>query len=162
MRKKIIGIMGPGAGAKEIDVKNAFELGKLVAEEGWILLSGGMNSGVMDAANKGAREAGGLTVGVLPTSDKLAASAAVDIPIITDMGSARNNINVLSSELIIACGMGPGTASEIALAIKGGKNVILLNDNEKSKVFFKSLSNELVCITESPEGAIRIVKEILN
>lgn len=162
MRKKIVGIMGPGAGAKEIDVKNAFELGRLIAEEGWVLLSGGMKSGVMDAANQGAKEAGGLTVGVLPTSDNLAASDAVDIPIVTGMGSARNNINVLSSELIIACGMGPGTASEITLAIKAGKKVVLLNDSDESKLFFKKLSEEHVFLSESPEDALGIVKEILN
>jgi len=74
----------------------------------------------------------------LPTGDSSAASYAVDIPIVTDMGSARNNINVLSSDVIIACGMGPGTASEIALAVKNGRKVILLNDMEESKVFLQN------------------------
>jgi uncharacterized protein (TIGR00725 family) len=56
--------------------------------------------------SKGAREAKGLTIGILPTKDRASISEAVDIPIITDMGSARNNINVLSSDAVIACGVG--------------------------------------------------------
>ncbi len=57
-RKKIIGVMGPGDLATETDIKNAYELGKLIAQEDWILLTGGRNVGVMDAANKGSQEAG--------------------------------------------------------------------------------------------------------
>jgi len=63
--------------------------------------------------------------------------------------NARNNINVLSSDVVIACGMGAGTASEIALALKGNKKVILLNDNEESKCFFKTLSPQNVYIVDS-------------
>ena len=55
--------------------------------------------------SKGARVAKGLTIGILPTKDRAFISEAVDIPIITDMGSARNNINVLSSDVVIACGV---------------------------------------------------------
>ena len=64
--------------------------------------------------------------------------------------------------LIIACGMSAGTASEIALALKGNKKVILLNDNEESKGFFKSLSLENVYIVNSPGRAIETAKEIIG
>ena len=159
MKKKIIGIMGPGPGATPRDLDHAYALGRMIAEEGWILLTGGMNIGVMDAASRGAGEAGGLVIGILPTGDRSRASDAVDIPIVTDMGSARNNINVLSSDVVIACGMGPGTASEIALALKAGRKVILLNDMEESRAFFTKLSSSLVFPVSNPAEAINLVKE---
>ncbi|TAK09532.1 MAG: cytochrome, partial [Candidatus Manganitrophaceae bacterium] len=137
--KKIVGVMGPGERAREGQVLSAYELGRLIAEEGWVTLTGGRNAGVMDAVSRGAKEAGGLTVGILPTRDQKMISDAVDIPIITDMGSGRNNINVLTSDLIIACGMGTGTASEVALALKAHKPVILMTENEDGKRFFKGL-----------------------
>jgi len=162
MKKIVIGVMGPGANASKIDLQNAYELGQLIAQQGWVLLTGGRNAGVMDAASKGAKAANGLTVGILPTDDTRAVSDAVDIAIVTDMGNARNNINVLSSDVIIACGMGAGTASEIALALKANKKVILLNENEESKVFFKNLSLDSIYIANNPINAIDIVRAVLS
>jgi uncharacterized protein (TIGR00725 family) len=160
MRKIIVGVMGPGAGAKGTELTSAYELGKLIAQQGWVLLTGGRNVGVMDAASLGAKAANGLTIGILPDNSN-AISEAVDIAIITDIGNARNNINVLSSNVVIACGMGAGTASEVALAVKGNKKVILLNDNEESKSFFKNLSPENVYVVNSPGEAIKTAKEII-
>lgn len=162
MRKIIIGVMGPGERAREEHIRNAFELGRLIALEGWVVLSGGRNAGVMDAASRGAKEAGGLTIGILPARDRSIISTAVDIPIITDMGSARNNINVLTSDLIIACGLGTGTASEVALALKANTPVILLTENEEGKRFFKALKPKLVFIAKEPSEAIQMAKEILS
>ncbi len=78
----------------------------------------------------------------------------MDIAIVTDMGSARNNINVLSAHVVVACGMGAGTASEVALAIKAGKPVILLDDNWESMAFFRGLAPELVQVAMTPLEAI--------
>ncbi|MGK7900854.1 MAG: TIGR00725 family protein [Hormoscilla sp.] len=157
MKKIIIGVMGPGTGAKTQDLENAYELGRLIAQQGWVLLTGGRNVGVMDAASRGAKAANGLTIGILPTRDKTGISPAVDIPIITDLGNARNNINVLSSDVVIACGMGVGTASEIALALKSDKKVILLTDNKEAKAFFTQLSPKHVMLSNSPEDAIGLI-----
>ncbi len=154
--------MGPGEQAKARDLQNAYELGCLIAQEGWILLTGGRNAGVMDAANQGAKSADGLTLGILPGCDRNNISNYVDIAIFTDMGSARNNINVLSSNVVIACGMGAGTASEIALAIKGNKPVILLTDDRESQAFFKKLSPDNVYIVESAVDAIAIAKSLVK
>lgn len=154
--------MGAGAGASEIDRQNAYKLGEMIAQQGWVLLTGGRNVGVMDAASKGAKAANGLTIGILPSDNTNNISDAVDIPIITDMGNARNNINVLSSNVIIACGMGAGTASEVALAIKANKKVILLNDSEESQIFFSSLSKDNIINAHLPEEVIKIVKGILS
>jgi uncharacterized protein (TIGR00725 family) len=161
MRKIIIGVMGPGANATPSDLESAYELGKLIAQAGWVLLTGGRNVGVMDAASRGAREANGLTVGILPSSDTHTVSEFVDLAIFTDMGNARNNINVLSSDVVIACGMGAGTASEVALALKGNKKTILLNSDEKSKSFFRNLSKDSVLLAENPVAAIQIARQIL-
>lgn len=162
MRKTIIGVMGPGVNATKTDLENAYELGQLIAQEGWVLLTGGRNAGVMDAASKGAKAVNGLTIGILPTNDTSAVSDAVDIAIVTDMGNGRNNINVLSSDVVIACGMGAGTASEIALALKNYKKVILLTNHSESKVFFQSLSENYILIANTPAAAIEIVREVLS
>ena len=162
MKKTIIGVMGPGDSATEIDINNAYKLGKLIAEEGWILLTGGRNVGVMDAASKGAKDSGGLTIGVLPHNNPKNVSDSVDIAIITDLGNARNNINVLSSDVIVACGMGLGTTSEIALGLKNGKPVILLNKHQESQQFFKVLDPNLMFIAVDTKQTVKLIKEILK
>ncbi|QIZ70201.1 TIGR00725 family protein [Oxynema aestuarii] len=160
--KIAIGIMGPGLGATKLDCDRAYRLGAEIARHGWVLISGGRNVGVMDAANRGAKSAGGLTVGILPTDDRWGVSEAVDIAIPTGMGSARNNINVLASDVTIACGMGPGTASEIALALKANKKVIILNDRPESQQFFQSLSPQRAIVVDSVEAAIAQVRAIVD
>lgn len=162
MRKTIIGVMGPGNQATDTDLQNAYQLGQLIAQKGWVLLTGGRNVGVMDAANKGAKSANGLTIGILPGNNTDGVSEAVDIAIPTDLGNARNNINVLSSDLVIACGMGAGTASEIALTLKANKQVILLNSDRLSQSFFQNLGPQKVHIANTPELAINITTSILS
>jgi uncharacterized protein (TIGR00725 family) len=162
MRKIIIGVMGRGENATANDLQNAYILGQLIATQGWVLLTGGRNVGVMDAVNKGAKSADGLTIGILPgDNNQDGISSSVDIAIFTDMGNARNNVNILTSDVVIACGMGAGTASEVALALKAKKQVILLTDDEESKLFFKKLLPENVHIVESAENAIATAKIIL-
>ena len=162
MRKTIVGVIGPGRDAGTEEIEAAFEVGKLIALEGWVLLSGGRDVGVMDAVNKGAKAADGLTVGILPSGDTASMSTAVDIPIVTSMGQARNNINVLSSEVLIACGLGAGTASEIALAIKAQKKVILLGGNREGRAFFKSLGKDGVHLVDNPHQAIDTAKRLIG
>ncbi|MDJ0690129.1 MAG: TIGR00725 family protein [Xenococcaceae cyanobacterium MO_188.B32] len=162
MRKIIIGVMGPGNLATPTDLNNAYQLGQLIAQNRWILLTGGRKAGVMEAASKGAKMAGGLTVGILPGSNTDGIAEGVDIAIVTDLGNARNNINVLSSEVVIACGMGTGTASEVALALKNQKKVILLNENQESQQFFCSLSPENILIANNPEQALELTKKIVS
>lgn len=123
---RIVGVMGGGRAAAA-DMESARELGRRIAREGWILLNGGRASGIMAASAQGAAENGGITVGVLPDETGAGASAHIQIPILTGMGSGRNIINVLSSHVVVACPGGPGTISEIALALKYGKTVVLLN-----------------------------------
>ena len=125
MRKPVVGVMGGSAVPLEVE-DTAFALGQAIAQRGWILLNGGRNCGVMAASSRGARQAGGMTIGILPDRDASAAAPDLDVAVVTGMGDARNLINVLSSDVVIAMPGGAGTASEVALALKNGKRVILL------------------------------------
>jgi len=142
MSKIIIGIMGPGEGATEIDIENARQLGLKIAQNGWTVLTGGRSSGVMHAAMRGAKAGNGLTIGVLPGQNKNGMSPYVDIPVITGMGEARNAINILSSDAVVACGIGLGTTSEISLALKNRKPVILYETGKLSEDFFSSFDRK--------------------
>ena len=161
MSKIVIGVMGVGSATSE-ELQLAYNLGKSIAENNWVLLTGGRKAGVMDAASRGAKSADGLVVGVLPGRDSTIRSPAVDIAIVTDMGNARNNINVLSSDVIIACGMGLGTASEVALALKNHKLVILLNQSQLTERFFASLTTENLFSAQTVEEAIALIQEIIK
>lgn len=153
--------MGPGEKAKDYERENAYQLGKLIAKQGWVLLTGGRNVGVMQSAMEGAKSLKGLTIGVLPDRNLNNMSPFVDIPIITDLGNARNNINVLSSDVIIACGLGLGTVSEISLALKNNKKVILLTDHDLGIRFFQSLTKDNLFIAHSPEEVVKLIECLL-
>lgn len=154
--------MGPGENATPEDNEIAFELGKAVAEHGWVILTGGRSFGVMDAAMKGAHEGNGLTIGVLPNDNSVNSSDNADIKILTGMGSARNMINVLSSHVIVVIGMAAGTASEVALALKSNKKVILLNQDEITIRFFKNIGTYKVMVSSSVSETIAMIKDYLS
>ena len=118
----IISVIGAGSCTKEI-YKTAEKVGTLIAKRNAILVSGGLD-GVMEAASKGAREAGGITVGILPGFTKDDANKYVTIPITTGLSHARNIIVVRSADAVIAVSGEYGTLSEIAIALKLGKPVI--------------------------------------
>jgi uncharacterized protein (TIGR00725 family) len=161
MRRIIVGVMGQGEGARQEDQDAAEALGELIAAEGWILLTGGRDAGIMRAANKGAKKIPqSLTIGVLPSAST-PASPQIDIVIKTDMHEARNNINVLTSDIVVACGhLGPGTASEVALALKALKIVILLDCPETAYAFFKELG--AIVRTDTPKNVINEIKTALR
>lgn len=89
-------------------------------------------------------------------------SEGVDLAIITDLGNARNNINVLTSEVIIACGMGLGAASEVALALKNSKPVIFLDEDTQAWEFFRQFAPKEVFFVTTPSQAIEIAKTLLK
>jgi uncharacterized protein (TIGR00725 family) len=125
MRKLRIGVIGPSEAHAEL-CSLAEDVGRRIAEAGAILICGG-GSGVMEAASKGAKSAGGITIGIIPGTNENEANQYIDIPIITGMGHGRNIINVWSSDAVIAIGGGYGTLSEIALALRTDKPVIGLS-----------------------------------
>ncbi len=154
----IIGVMGGGVATPE-DEKAAYILGGLIAENGWVLLNGGRKTGIMNASANGAKKQGGLTIGILPDNDRRMVSEYIDIPILTGMGSARNYINVLSSDIVVACPGGPGTISEIALALKHGCHVILFNFNI-GPLFDKYADKGLLYYSETHDQVIEKIKEL--
>lgn len=146
------------------DIDNARRLGQLIAEKDWVVITGGRNSGVMHAACEGAHGAQpkGLTVGILPEAKSDDVSSEIDIAIYTDMHNARNNVNVISGDVVIACGSGrAGTVSEIALALKNKKTVILLGCAPDAVKFLSSLGKNVHVVT-TPEEAITKTREILG
>lgn len=118
----------------------------------------------MNSVNQGAKSANGLTIGIIPTKDNDDTSDSVDVSIVTGMGSARNNINILSSDVtvVIADGISAGTASEAAMALKARRNIILLGADEVTRSFFQLLDKDLVLIATTPEETIAIIKKLIN
>jgi hypothetical protein len=153
-------------GAGRPDPRHAADarlLGRLCAEHGWIVLTGGRDMGVMREASAGAHEVpGSLVVGVLP-DDTDAHATDVDVAIVTGLGSARNNVNVLSSTVVVACGVeGAGTASEVALALKALKPVVLLRASAEAAAFYSSLDAHRVHTAMEPHSAIALLRDVLG
>ncbi|MFP4033335.1 MAG: TIGR00725 family protein [Desulfococcaceae bacterium] len=159
-RPIVVGVMGGGSVPPET-MEIAERLGRRIAEAGWVLLNGGRNAGVMAASAKGAAEAGGLTIGVLPDDHDHAAAPGIRIPILTGIGGGRNMVNILSSQVVIACRGGAGTLSEIALALKHRRPVILLDFAVGD--FFRPFAAEgQLHEAATPEGAVALAGEVLG
>ncbi len=123
LKKKIrIGVIGGG----KPDTKSrqiAFKVGQLIAEKGAILICGGL-SGVMEEASRGAKQAGGLTIGILPGNSPQDANPYIDVAIATGLGYGRNSLIAMNSDVIIAVNGQYGTLSEIAYGSIYGKKII--------------------------------------
>lgn len=102
----------------------AEEVGRLLAERGAVVVSGGL-SGVMEAVSRGAKQAGGLVVGILPGFDKNDANAYVDIALTTGMGWMRNTLTVRAADAVIMVSGGIGTLNELTVAYQDKPTVIL-------------------------------------
>lgn len=121
-----VAVVGSGTCGERLR-RLAHATGEALARAGATVVTGGLG-GVMAAASEGARAGGGLTVGILPGADRVSTSPdpAVSIAIFTGMGQARNQLVVLSAGAVVAIGGGWGTLSEIGLALKQGRLVVLL------------------------------------
>jgi uncharacterized protein (TIGR00725 family) len=159
--RTVIGVMGSGEDGDAALLAQARELGAAIARQGWVLLNGGRGTGVMDASARGAEEAGGLVVGVLPDSDLRRASEHLSVAIRTDMGDARNAINVLSSDVVIALRGGAGTLSEVALALKAGRTVVAL-DFDPGSGFARWRDNGQLVLAHGVSDAIDAVRIALG
>jgi uncharacterized protein (TIGR00725 family) len=123
IRNKIrIGVIG-GASPESKYRHIAYDLGKRIAEKGAILVCGGLG-GVMEAAARGAKKAGGITVGILPGNSPADANAHIDIPIATGLGYTRNSLVAMNADVLIAVDGQFGTLTEIAYGNIYGKKVI--------------------------------------
>jgi len=121
-RRVHVAVVGAGE-ATAAECAAAEEVGRRIAQAGAVLVCGGLG-GVMEAACRGARSAGGTTIGILPGTDRLDANDHVDVAVPTGIGEARNAVVVGTADAVVAVGGEFGTLSEIALALKAGTPVI--------------------------------------
>ena len=117
-----VGVIGAGE-CSDIIYGLAWQVGYGIGKRGWILVCGGLG-GVMEGASKGCREAGGVTIGLLPGLEKASANPYIEIPIATGLEEGRNLVLVRTADVLISIAGGYGTLSEIALALKMKKPVI--------------------------------------
>lgn len=143
-----ISVIG-AANSDQETARLAEEVGKLIAEKGAVLVCGGLG-GVMTAVSKGAREAGGVTVGILPGTNRTEANPHLTIALATGLGYARNALVVQAGDAVIAVGGEFGTLSEIGFALQFGKPVIGLNTWELNR---KGLKDSIVAV-KSPKEAV--------
>lgn len=150
-RKIIIGVIG-AANASSSGLTNAYQVGRLIAEKGAILICGGLG-GVMESASRGCAEAGGDVLGILPGSSSNSANPYVTLPIVTDMGHARNIIIAQTASALIAIEGEYGTLSEIAISLKLGKPVVQLGS-------WSQIST--TCQAGTPEQAVEMIFSVLH
>lgn len=134
----------------------AYAVGREVARRGHVLVCGGLG-GVMDEAARGAHDAGGTAVGILPGPDRSHASRWLTVAIPTDMSHARNTIVARSGDAIIAVGGGYGTLSEIAFGLKMGKPVVGLETWDPGGEGPEPLSLKKA---STPEEAVAMAEEL--
>lgn len=119
-----VAVCGPSQASSE-EARDAEEVGRLLAAQGAVVLCGGLG-GVMEAVSRGAREAGGTVVGVLPGHDREGANPHLSLALPTGLGEARNTVLVTAADSVIAIGGSWGTLSEIAFARRLGRRVLTI------------------------------------
>ncbi len=125
MPRRYVAVCGASE-ASPSQIEAAREVGKLLAQEGAVVINGGYG-GVMDAASEGAASQGGTVVGILAESNREGANPHLTVAIPTGLGQARNTVIVTAADSVIAIGSGWGTLSEIALAKRLGRSVFALD-----------------------------------
>jgi uncharacterized protein (TIGR00725 family) len=118
-----VAVIGPGGGASEAEIATAEAVGRGLADRGAVVVTGGLG-GVMAAAARGAAEAGGTVVGILPGTDRGDGNQWLTVAIATGLGELRNGLVIRAADAVIAVGGAYGTLSEIALALRAGVRVV--------------------------------------
>ncbi len=145
-----VAVIGDSRCSKEVAAL-AEAVGRELARRGAVLVCGGLG-GVMEAACRGARSAGGLTIGILPGTRRDDANRYVDIPIVTGMGEARNVLVVQSSQAVIAVHGEYGTLSEIAHALKLGIPVVGVSTWELAQ---EGQPRQAIVRAQTPQEAVQ-------
>lgn len=151
MSWRAVAVVGPGKCTEE-EATLALDVGKALALAGVAVVTGGLG-GVMEAASRGAFEAGGTTIGILPDQEPADANAFVNVPIATGLGELRNFLVVRAADAVIAIGGEWGTLSEIAMAMKLGKPVVGLGTWELGS---PNPATQPLLKAESPDEAVKI------
>ena len=153
-----VAVVGPGENASPEALADATDVARLIAERGWILLCGGRAQGVMAAAARAATAAGGIAVGVLPGVDRSAAAPELTVALPTGLGEARNAVLASCADAVIGCGMNPGTASELTLALRARKPTVLVRLTHEAAAFFASIAGSApICAASTPAEAVEWV-----
>ena len=145
--------------------KIAYETGIEIAKSNSILITAGLG-GVMKAASKGARESGGLTVGIIPQNDMSEANEFCDVVIPSGIGLMRDFLNALSADGVIAIGGGSGTLSEICAAYMYSKPIVVLKNSGGTSTKFADQyldhrKNVKIIGVDTPKEAVELIfKEI--
>lgn len=149
-----VAVVGPHD-ADEALLADAHEVGAALADAGYVVVTGGLG-GVMEAASRGAHEAGGLVVGLLPGDRHDAANAYVDVAIPTAMGEGRNLLVVRAASAVVAVGGSWGTLAEVALARRLGMPVVSLHGWQVEG------PRDGPVVVDSPRHAVRAVRSLLS
>lgn len=155
--------MGSTRSTRKEDAR-AYVLGQFIAQQGWVTMTGGGSTGIMNQALRGAKDGDGLTMAILwgGRNTGNTYSSHIDIPVYTKMSSGRNYINALTSDvLVVATGLTPGTLSETVMAIVEQRPVILLGGSPSDQKFLKKKGGALVHMVKTPEKAIEKIKKII-
>ncbi len=156
-KKKFIAVIG-GSQCSSQEVKLAEEVGRELARQGAAVICGGLD-GVMEAVCKGASLEGGVTIGILPGGSRHAANPYVQIPIVTNMGEARNVVIVKSAEAVIAIGGGYGTLSEIGHALRNGVPVVGLKTWSLSR---EGQTDDSIILAQNPIEAVNMALSLIK
>ncbi|NOY89009.1 MAG: TIGR00725 family protein [FCB group bacterium] len=124
-RKPVIAVIGAGKCSKKLR-DMAAEVGRFVAENDGVIVCGGLG-GIMEGAARGAKEAGGVTIGILPTENKEDANDYIDYVIPTGFGEARNIMVIRTADAVVAFPGKYGTLSEMAFALRAQKPLVAVN-----------------------------------
>ncbi|MEW6446982.1 MAG: TIGR00725 family protein [Bacillota bacterium] len=146
-----LAVVGSAGSTPEVE-ELAYQVGFAIAQRNSVLLCGG-REGVMAAAARGARDGGGIAIGILPGTDRSEANPYLHIALPTGLGDARNAVIVCAADALIAVSGGYGTLSEVALALKKRKPVIALEFS------FSGIPG--VCLAKTPYEAVELaIKKI--
>jgi len=153
VKRVLVAVIGSSSCSAEVAAW-AETVGRLLAEHGAVLLCGGLG-GVMEAAARGARQGGGLSVGILPGADAADANPYIDVPLATGMGEMRNALIVRAAQAAIAIGGGWGTLSEIAMAQRIKTPVVGLHDAFPAAIDIPRVSSPEAAVAWALERAAR-------
>jgi uncharacterized protein (TIGR00725 family) len=156
-RRRFIAVIG-GSDCTSEEARLAEEVGREIARNGAVLVCGGLG-GIMAAASKGASAEGGLAIGILPGDRREAANPHINIPVVTNLGEARNVIIVKSAEAVIAVGGGYGTLSEIGHALRNGTPVVGLNTWSLSR---NNQPDNSIVQAKDPADAVKKALNMIN
>jgi uncharacterized protein (TIGR00725 family) len=153
--RRYASVIGPSHCDEETE-RLAYEVGAGLARAGFTIVTGG-ELGAMEAASRGASEAGGLAVGLLPGTDRARANTYADVTIVTAIGFARNLSVVASGDVVVAVGGQWGTLSEIGLAGTLGRPVVLLKG---WRLQHEAALPSEVHYAETPEEAVELARRL--